>query len=97
MLYIAHVKYALHRYCHLALRMPENAEQIGSNLRDVRQSPALTQAQLAELVGVSRQTINYIEQGTYCPSTKLALQLAQELEVAVEDLFYLVKSNGRNR
>lgn len=75
--------------------MPDNDQEIGSKLRDVRTSRELTQAQLAELVGVSRQTINYIEQGTYCPSTRLALQLARELEVAVEDLFYLVKSNGR--
>jgi putative transcriptional regulator len=69
--------------------MPDNGQEIGSNLRDVRQSRSLTQAQLAELVGVSRQTINYIEQGTYCPSTRLALQLAMALEVSVEDLFYL--------
>ena len=70
--------------------MSENVQEIGSNLRDIRQSRTLTQAQLAELVGVSRQTVNYIEQGTYCPSTKLALQLARALDVAVEDLFYLV-------
>jgi DNA-binding XRE family transcriptional regulator len=75
--------------------MPDNEQEIGSNLRHVRSACALTQAQLAELVGVSRQTINYIEQGTYCPSTKLALQLARELDVAVEDLFFLVKTNGR--
>jgi putative transcriptional regulator len=75
--------------------MPDNAREIGSNLRDVRQERALTQAQLAELVGVSRQTINYIEQGTYCPSTKLALELAGALDVTVEDLFFLVRPNGR--
>ena len=75
--------------------MPDNEQEIGSNLRDVRTDRELTQAQLAELVGVSRQTINYIEQGTYCPSTKLALQLARELDVPVEELFYLVKTNGK--
>jgi putative transcriptional regulator len=69
--------------------MPDNGQEIGSNLRDVRGARGLTQAQLAELVGVSRQTINYIEQGTYCPSTRLALQLAQVLVVSVEELFYL--------
>lgn len=72
--------------------MPDNDQEIGSHLRDVRQGRSLTQARLAELVGVSRQTINYIEQGTYCPSTRLALQLAGVLGVAVEDLFYL--TNG---
>lgn len=74
--------------------MPDGTDEIGSNLRDIRQSRSLTQAQLAELVGVSRQTINYIEQGTYCPSTKLALQLARTLDVAVEELFYLTNGNG---
>ncbi|HVK40284.1 MAG TPA: helix-turn-helix transcriptional regulator [Candidatus Kapabacteria bacterium] len=69
--------------------MPDNDQEIGSNLRTVRQDRSLTQAQLAALVGVSRQTINYIEQGTYCPSTRLALQLADVLGVVVEDLFYL--------
>jgi putative transcriptional regulator len=69
--------------------MSENGHEIGSRLKDVRTGRSLTQAQLAELVRVSRQTINYIENGTYCPSTKLALQLAQVLAVKVEDLFYL--------
>ena len=41
------------------------------------------------MVSVSRQTINYIENGTYCPSTKLALQLARTLDTTVEELFYL--------
>ena len=75
--------------------MSDNHVEIGSNLREIRIARDLTQAHLAELVGVSRQTINYIEQGTYCPSTKLALQLARELDVTVEDLFFLVKSGGR--
>ena len=63
--------------------------KIGSRLRDVRTAQGLTQAQLAELVEVSRQTINYIETGTFCPSTLLALRLARELRVTVEDLFFL--------
>ena len=62
---------------------------IGTKLREVRTAQGLTQAQLAELVEVSRQTINYIETGTFCPSTMLALRLAKELRVAVEDLFFL--------
>ncbi len=69
--------------------MSGNGREIGSRLREVRTGRNLTQAKLAELVGVSRQTINYIEQGTYCPSTRLALQLARTLESRVEDLFYL--------
>ena len=55
----------------------------------------VTMSRLAERVGVSRQTINYIEQGTYCPSTRLALQLAAALGVSVEDLFYLTNGDAR--
>jgi putative transcriptional regulator len=73
----------------LTLIMSNNGQEIGSLLRDVRGGKGLTQGELAEMVGVSRQTINYLEQGTYCPSTKLALQLARALDVTVEDLFYL--------
>jgi len=58
-------------------------------LRDIRKHAGITQAELAERVGVSRQTINYVENGTYCPSTYLALRIARELGVIVEDLFYL--------
>ncbi|WP_394907250.1 helix-turn-helix transcriptional regulator [uncultured Mesonia sp.] len=49
----------------------------------------LTQAQLAELVQVSRQSINAIEKSKYVPSTVLALKLARVFKVRVEDLFEL--------
>ena len=49
----------------------------------------LSQQQLAEMVGVSRQTIVSIERGDYAPSVKLALLLAEKLGVTVEDLFTL--------
>lgn len=49
----------------------------------------LTQAELADLVGVTRQTIHSIESGKYNPSIELALRLARELGLAVEDLFEL--------
>jgi putative transcriptional regulator len=62
---------------------------IVSRLRELRLQKGLTQAELAECVEVSRQTINYIETGTFCPSTCLALRLARELRVTVEDLFQL--------
>lgn len=47
----------------------------------------LTQAGLAELVGVSRQTINTIESGRYVPSTVLALKISRVFNKAVNDLF----------
>ncbi len=66
-------------------------ETIGSHVRDFRKLKGLTQAQLAERLGVSRQTVNYIENSMYCPSTRLALLLARELETSVEQLFYLIE------
>ncbi|MBE0558288.1 MAG: helix-turn-helix transcriptional regulator [Proteobacteria bacterium] len=65
------------------------AGYIASRLREIRTEAGLTQGQLAERVEVSRQTINYVENGTYCPSTYLALRIARELGVHVEDIFSL--------
>ena len=48
-----------------------------------------TQQQLAELVGVSRQTINAIEKGTYVPSTTLSLKLARVFSKPLEEIFQL--------
>lgn len=47
----------------------------------------LTQAELAETVGVTRQTINAIETGRYDPSLELAFRLAEFFDCRVEDLF----------
>lgn len=50
----------------------------------------LTQEQVADLVGVTRKTINTVETGRFVPSTVLALKLAKALHTTVEELFYLV-------
>lgn len=60
-----------------------------NSLHDHRKAAGLTQAALAEAVGVSRKTINTIENRVFVPSTVLALKLARVLEVRVEDLFEL--------
>ncbi len=52
-----------------------------------------TQEELARKVGVSRQTINYIEKGRYQPSVKLALKLSAVLKCRVEDIFELERSD----
>jgi putative transcriptional regulator len=49
----------------------------------------ITQAALAEAIGVSRQSINTIEKGKFVPSTILALKMARFFECKVEDLFIL--------
>ena len=54
-----------------------------------RKNAGLTQAGLAEAVGVSRKTINTVENRVFVPSTVLALKLASALSVRVEDLFEL--------
>ena len=52
----------------------------------------VTQAQLAEVIGVSRQTINAMEKNKYVPSTLLALKLARFFEVNVEIIFQLAEN-----
>ena len=60
-------------------------------LKEVRAERGLTQAELATLVGVSRKTINTVENGVFVPSTILALKLARALDRTVENLFSLVE------
>jgi putative transcriptional regulator len=64
-------------------------EQLLNRLREERNRRGYTQAQLAELVNVSRKTINTVENGIFVPSTTLALRLARALETTVEALFQL--------
>jgi putative transcriptional regulator len=59
-----------------------------NRLKVARAEKNLSQGELAELVGVSRQTIGSIETGQFCPTAKLALILAIALDKKFEDLFY---------
>jgi putative transcriptional regulator len=65
------------------------AERLGNSLLAMRAERGLTQAALAEMVGVSRKTINTVENGVFVPSTMLALKLARALALPVEALFHL--------
>ncbi|GAA1545713.1 helix-turn-helix transcriptional regulator [Brevibacterium picturae] len=60
-----------------------------SSLKQVRKAAGLTQARLAQLTGVSRQTIIATERGDYAPSVFLALRIAHALETTVEEIFSL--------
>jgi putative transcriptional regulator len=64
-------------------------EQLRTTLKVHRAMHDLTQADLAERVGITRKSINAIETGKMVPSTLLALKLARALRVPVETLFYL--------
>ena len=59
-----------------------------NNLKDVRTRKKLSQQELADMVGVSRNTISSIETGQYQPSAKLALILSIALDIKFEELFY---------
>lgn len=65
------------------------AEGLRNRLHELRAERGLTQAALAELVGVSRKTINTVENGIFVPSTVLALKLAGALGRPVEEIFSL--------
>ena len=60
-----------------------------NKIRVARAEVRMTQQQLAEAIGVSRQTINAIESGKFVPSTVLALKMAHVFEKPVEDIFML--------
>jgi putative transcriptional regulator len=65
------------------------AERLGNRLNELRSARGLTQAALAEAVGVSRKTINTVENGVFTPSALLALKIARALERPVEEVFFL--------
>ncbi|QQK06897.1 helix-turn-helix transcriptional regulator [Miniphocaeibacter halophilus] len=59
-----------------------------NNLKEVRTEKGLSQQKLADLVGVSRNTISSIETGQFNPTAKLALILCIALDKKFEELFY---------
>lgn len=59
-----------------------------NRLKVARAEKDLSQGDLADLVGVSRQTICSVEKGQFCPTAKLALVLCIALDKKFEDLFY---------
>lgn len=64
-----------------------------NRIRVARAEIRMTQQQLAEAIGVSRQTINAIESGRFVPSTMLALKMARLFGKSVEELFQLEESD----
>lgn len=66
----------------------EDSLILRNQLKDARKEKGLSQAQLAEIVGVSRNTISSIETGQFNPTAKLALILCIALDKKFEELFY---------
>ncbi len=69
---------------------------LNNRLKEARARLGLTQAELALRVGVSRKTINTVENGVFVPSTVLALRLARALGAPVEALFQLNEGTLRS-
>ena len=59
-----------------------------NRLKEIRNEKKLSQKELADIVGVSRNTISSIETGQYSPTAKLALTIAIALDKKFEDIFY---------
>ncbi len=68
---------------------PPRTAQLGNRLKEYRARHDFTQEELAVRVGVTRKTVNTVENAVFIPSTVLALKLAQVLEASVEELFFL--------
>ncbi len=64
-----------------------------NNIKIQRAIANLTQAELAEKIGVSRQTINAMELGKYVPSTVLALKISKVFEKSVNEIFELEETD----
>ncbi|ELC8442620.1 helix-turn-helix transcriptional regulator [Clostridium perfringens] len=58
-----------------------------TKIKEYREKALMKQNELAELVGIKRETIVYLESGKYNPSLKLAMDIAKNLDILVEELF----------
>lgn len=66
----------------------EDSLVLKNRLKEVRSAQKISQAELAKMVGVSRNTISSIETGQFSPTAKLALILCIALDKKFEDIFY---------
>jgi putative transcriptional regulator len=65
------------------------SDELENRIRVFRAEHRLSQAELADAIGVSRKTISTIEVGRFVPSTIIALKIARYFEVPVEEIFFL--------
>jgi putative transcriptional regulator len=65
------------------------AERLANRIKDRRSELGMTQAELAEKVGVTRKTVNTVENNVFTPSATLAIKLAGALGLSVEQLFWI--------
>ena len=65
------------------------AERLCNRIKERRSELVVTQAELADRVGVTRKTVNTVENGVFTPSATLAIKLAEALGLSVEQLFWI--------
>lgn len=76
--------------------MPRST-QVTNKIRELRfKNGEMTQAQLADAIGVTRQTIIAIEHGKYSPSLEMAFQIARAFGVPLDEVFQYTKSDSRS-
>ncbi|WP_062122831.1 helix-turn-helix transcriptional regulator [Streptococcus cristatus] len=66
-----------------------------TNLKFVRESRGMTQQELADRIGMRRETILHLENNRYNPSLEMALKIAQVFDLRVEELFQLKDTGGQ--
>jgi putative transcriptional regulator len=70
---------------------------VKNRVRELRTERGWSQGELADLVGVSRQTVNSVETGKYTPSLELAFALSQLFQVPIEKMFFPTNTPVRAR
>jgi len=65
-----------------------------NRVRELRARHAFSQTELAKRVGVTRQTIGFIEKGDFSPSITLSLRLAKQLQININELFWLEEEDS---
>ncbi len=77
--------------------MTEVIQIVRNSVRQSRIEAKLTQEQLADMVGITRQTIGLIEKGKYNPTIMLCLRLSQVLSKSINQLFWLEENDNEKR
>ncbi len=65
---------------------------VNERMKKARLGKHLSQAELAKIIGVSRQTVNMIENGDYNPTVALCIKICKALDVSLDDLFWEVEA-----
>jgi putative transcriptional regulator len=68
-------------------------KSVGNNIKEIRTKLGITQAELAEIVGVARVSIISIEKGHFIPTIETALRISKVLGVPIEQMFWLQENN----